>query len=40
MLRYDIDVDERGKHQSFAILDDGDPHNPIRELLEAVSGTP
>lgn len=41
MMRYDIEIgDEQGTSRSLTFLDDGDPQNPLRELLQAVSGAP
>ena len=38
MMRYDIEIrDEQGKTQELVLLDDGDPNNPLQELLMAVA---
>lgn len=38
MMRYDIDIrDDTGDRRTMVILDDGDPGNPLRKLLDAVA---
>lgn len=37
MLRYDIEVvEDRGQQRALAVSDDGDPANPLQDLLQMV----
>jgi hypothetical protein len=38
MMRYDVEIcDDHGKTRELVLLDDGNPDNPLQQLLQAVS---